>query len=91
MSDRFSNLKEIKKESISVDFFYESCKERFRLHKVSQNKISPDKLITDKDIHRPGLALAGYIDLFTYKRIQVLLIYSPIKEFRSLVIRKSDT
>ncbi|HRE41918.1 MAG TPA: HPr(Ser) kinase/phosphatase [Ignavibacteria bacterium] len=71
MSDRFSNLKEIKKESISVDFFYESCKERFRLHKVSQNKISPDKLITDKDIHRPGLALAGYIDLFTYKRIQV--------------------
>jgi HPr kinase/phosphorylase len=71
MTDRFSNLKEIKKESITVDFFYNKCKERFRLSKVTSGEIKPSKIIVDKDIHRPGLALAGYYDLFTHRRIQV--------------------
>lgn len=30
------------------------------------------KKITEADLHRPGLALAGYVDLFTYQRIQVI-------------------
>lgn len=30
------------------------------------------KLITEADLHRPGLALAGYVDLFTFQRIQVI-------------------
>lgn len=29
------------------------------------------KVIRDKSIHRPGLALAGYVELFTYDRVQV--------------------
>lgn len=28
--------------------------------------------IKDKDLHRPGLALAGYIDLFTYQKVQII-------------------
>jgi HPr kinase/phosphorylase len=28
--------------------------------------------ISQKDIHRPGLALAGFIDLFTFDRVQIL-------------------
>ncbi len=30
------------------------------------------KVITQKDLHRPGLALAGFLELFTYDRVQVL-------------------
>lgn len=30
------------------------------------------KIITQKDLHRPGLALAGFLELFTYDRVQVL-------------------
>jgi HPr kinase/phosphorylase len=71
LSDRFKKIKEIKKESITVDFFYRECKGRFNLKKISAKDINPNKIITDKDIHRPGLALAGYVDLFTYNRIQI--------------------
>jgi len=31
-----------------------------------------ERLITQKEIHRPGLALSGFVDIFTYERIQVL-------------------
>jgi HPr kinase/phosphorylase len=31
-----------------------------------------DRQVTESDLHRPGLALAGYIDLFTYQRVQIL-------------------
>ena len=30
-----------------------------------------EKVIRDKSIHRPGLALAGYVELFTYDRVQI--------------------
>ena len=72
MSDRFKNIKKIKKESITVEFFYKECKDRFKLRKISSKDIDPKRIIKDKDIHRPGLALAGYVELFTYKRVQIL-------------------
>ncbi len=31
-----------------------------------------NKYVVEADLHRPGLALAGYVDLFTYQRIQVI-------------------
>ena len=31
-----------------------------------------ERLVTEHNLHRPGLALAGYVDLFTYQRVQVL-------------------
>lgn len=68
---KFKDIKEIKKESITVEFFYEQCKERFKLEKLSPGEIPPEKLIIDKDIHRPGLALAGYVELFTHDRVQI--------------------
>lgn len=71
MSKKFENIKELKKNTISVQFFYTECKARFKLEKVTQAEINPDKIITEKDIHRPGLALAGYVKLFTYTRVQV--------------------
>lgn len=71
MSDRFKDLKEIKKDSISVDFFYKECKDRFKIEKVTSKEINPDKLIVEKDIHRPGLALAQYYGVFTFRKVQV--------------------
>ena len=70
MFDGLKNIKEFKKESITVDFFYKECRERFKLEKATKNDIG-NKVIYEKDIHRPGLALAGYVDLFTFSRIQV--------------------
>ncbi len=71
MAHRFENIKELKREFITVQFFYDQTKERFKLVKVTESEISPDTIITEKDIHRPGLALAGYVDLFTFNRVQV--------------------
>ncbi len=68
---KFENIKELKKTTISVKFFYAECKERFKLTKVTQAEINKDKIISEKDIHRPGLALAGYVKLFTFNRVQV--------------------
>jgi HPr kinase/phosphorylase len=33
---------------------------------------SEGRLITESNLHRPGMALAGYLDLFTHQRVQVL-------------------
>lgn len=71
MPDRFKDIKEFKKEFIGVDFFYNECKERFKLKKATVKKIPERKIIKEKDLHRPGLALAGYVDLFTHSRVQI--------------------
>ncbi len=71
MKDKFKNLKIIQKESVPVDFFYQECKDRFKLRKVTKKPINKESVIKIKDIHRPGLALAGYVELFAYKRVQI--------------------
>ena len=71
MGDRFKDIKEFKKEFITIDFFYNQCKNRFKLQKISSKKIDPNKVIRDKNLHRPGLALAGYVKLFTHDRVQI--------------------
>jgi HPr kinase/phosphorylase len=71
LKERLKNIKEVKKESITVQFFFNECSKRFKLERISAPDINPERLITEKDIHRPGLALAGYVDLFTFNRIQV--------------------
>ena len=59
-----------KKDSISVDFFYQNSKKIGKLNLLSEE---PDlnRKITDQNLHRPGLALAGFVDLFSYKRVQI--------------------
>lgn len=59
-----------KKESISVEFFFENTKDRFKLKLLSE-KAGFDRLIKDQNLHRPGLPLAGFLDLFSFSRIQV--------------------
>lgn len=63
--------KEIRKQSITIGFLYESNKERLRL-RLLNGECGFDKEIRDKNIHRPGLALAGYVELYTFDRLQVI-------------------
>lgn len=59
-----------RKEFITVDFFFKNARKIGKLKLYSEN---PDleKRITDQNMHRPGLALAGFVDLFSYNRVQV--------------------
>lgn len=57
--------------SISVKDFYEKNKRIVKLNLLS-NENGLDKKIAQSEIHRPGLALSGFVDIFSYERIQVL-------------------
>ncbi|MDX1700109.1 MAG: HPr(Ser) kinase/phosphatase [Melioribacteraceae bacterium] len=59
-----------RKESITVEFFYNSTKERFDIDLLNK-EVSLDRPIVEQNLHRPGLALAGFVDLFAYKRVQI--------------------
>lgn len=64
------NLKETRRRSITVGFLYEANKERLKLRPLNGD-VGFNREIRDKNVHRPGLALAGYVELFTYDRVQV--------------------
>ncbi len=63
----FSNLKPIVQESIPVEILTQSPAKLININ----NSIGFDNKLTDKNISRPQLALAGYVDLFTYHRVQI--------------------
>jgi HPr kinase/phosphorylase len=56
--------------ALSVKTFFEDNKKQLQL-KLLSKKGDLKKPITDKELHRPGLALAGFVELFTYHRIQI--------------------
>lgn len=60
----------VKKEFINIDFFYKNIKDIFKI-KLLSKKQGFDRHITEQNLHRPGLALAGFVELFAFKRIQV--------------------
>lgn len=56
---------------ITVRTLLDENRERLSLKLVSGRK-GLDNLIISLEINRPGLALAGFVDLFTYNRIQLI-------------------
>jgi HPr kinase/phosphorylase len=65
--------KSFKKESISVAFAMDQLEKTVGLPVKELNSTdSEGRLITESNLHRPGMALAGYLDLFTHQRVQVL-------------------
>jgi len=66
----FENLKETTKTNITVGFLYEANRERLEFT-ARNGEVGFAREIRDKNIHRPGLALAGYVELFTYDRVQL--------------------
>jgi HPr kinase/phosphorylase len=67
---KFEKAKEIKKKSITVGYLFDANKERLKLIPLTGDS-GLMKEIVDKNIHRPGLALAGYVQLFTFNRVQI--------------------
>lgn len=63
-------VKETKKRMITVGYLFEANKDRLRLTSTTGDA-GFHKEIKDKNIHRPGLALAGYVQLFTFDRVQI--------------------
>ena len=61
--------KEYRKQNITVGFLFEKNKERLKFETLVN--VGLDNKIKEKNMHRPGLALAGYVGLFTYDRVQI--------------------
>ena len=59
-----------RKNNISVEFFYKNASKQFKLKQLN-NEVGLERLITDQNLHRPGLALAGFVDLFSFNRVQI--------------------
>ncbi len=59
------------KENITVEFFYKQAKDKFDL-KLFTDGTGFDRLIIGQNLHRPGLALAGFVELFSYDRVQIV-------------------
>ena len=58
-------------QGLTVQQLFEDIGERLNL-KLNISDDGLQRRIIEKDIHRPGLALAGFVDLFAYHRVQVL-------------------
>jgi len=61
---------ETRSPQITVRQLFMDNKRGLKLSLISK-KSSFNLKITDMNVHRPGLALAGFVDLFTYQRIQI--------------------
>ena len=62
-----------KKESITVAYAIEQMCTRVGVDMGQCNAAdTEERLVTDVNLHRPGIALAGYTELFTYERVQIL-------------------
>lgn len=59
------------KPSLTVEKLYRDNREKLKLELLTSDA-GFRKPIVDSELHRPGLALAGFIDLFTYNRVQIL-------------------
>lgn len=59
-----------RKESITVGFLFNQGNNICRLKLYTQNH-DFEKKIFEQNVHRPGLALAGFVELFSYARVQV--------------------
>lgn len=63
-----------RKKEIKVSYLVEKLQDRLNIdieHCLDESNWE-DRIITEAELHRPGLALAGYVDLFTHQRVQVL-------------------
>ena len=70
MASRIWDTKEIRRKDITVGEFYKSAGEKTKLRPINGD-VGFTNLISDKNVHRPGLALAGYVELFTFNRVQI--------------------
>jgi HPr kinase/phosphorylase len=58
-------------ENLTVESFLRSRREAFGLTVLAGRSVL-DRVVPGPEVHRPGLALAGFVDRFPTKRVQVL-------------------
>lgn len=62
-----------RKEAITVAFLIQELQEKIQLPlQACGGDNMSQKKVTEAELHRPGLALAGFTDLFTWQRIQIM-------------------
>ncbi len=63
-----------RKEKITVEYLVERLRDRVNINIEAciSEHCAGNRYVVEADLHRPGLALAGYIKLFTYQRIQII-------------------
>lgn len=63
-----------RKDKISVAFLVERLRKKVQIElEACVNEGACDKrFITEQELHRPGLAMAGFVELYTHQRIQIL-------------------
>lgn len=65
--------KVFKKESITIDFMVEQLRTSVGIDIRAVNDVdASERVVTESNLHRPGLVLAGYTELFTHHRVQIL-------------------
>ncbi len=61
------------KSRITVAYMVERMRERVGVAMEQENTADPAlRTVSDANLHRPGIALAGYTALFTHQRVQIL-------------------
>lgn len=58
-------------EKLTVRKLYNDNKKKLKLELLN-NEASFNRVIEEGDLNRPGLALTGFADVFTYKRVQLM-------------------
>lgn len=58
-------------KELTVEKLFEDNHQRLKLE-ILNDKFSFHKKIKERELHRPGLALSGFVDVFTYNRVQVI-------------------
>jgi len=61
-----------RKESITIEFLLEQLRSTVLIPLEVLEEGNLQRLVVESNLHRPGLALAGYVDLFTHQRVQIL-------------------
>src|SRR5699024_582821 len=63
-----------KKNKLSVAYIVERLRDRvdIEVNALVAEENSEENYVTEADLHRPGLALAGFVKLFTYQRLQII-------------------
>lgn len=58
-------------EEMTVEKIFVDNIDKLQLELLN-NKASFHRIIPEPDLHRPGLALSGFVDVFTYRRVQII-------------------
>jgi HPr kinase/phosphorylase len=71
-TDEGTENRVFKKKHITVDFMVDQLSTVVGVPVEVVTSGDGERKVIESNLHRPGLALAGYVDLFTHQRVQIL-------------------